>query len=73
MTTKERAGKWLWDNGLAGSRSVWAHEKDRDALAALLDEVRREAVEEAARVVDQADEQYIDAESLARRVRDLAR
>lgn len=46
MTTKERAGKWLWDNGLAGSRSVWAHEKDRDALAALLDEVRAEAVEE---------------------------
>ena len=39
MTNRERAKAWLKQNGLTNGRSDWAHDRDVQSLAKLLDEV----------------------------------
>lgn len=57
MTSRERAEKWLVD--LMGQ----PHGREVVSLAALLDEVRAEAIEECADICDDAERHYSDRET----------
>ena len=50
MTNRDQSRAWLKAN--IGGRSDWAHDRDVDSLATLLDEVRASAIAEAAEVCD---------------------